>query len=260
MDKEPKVSILIVNYNNQKYIDECIKSLNCQSYKNFEIIFHDDSSKDNSVKVVQKYREVKIIKNKSRTKYGSFNQMKAYERAFKKSKGKIIFLLDSDDYFHKTKLKEIVNIFKRKSKVKAVYDLPIYKFGKNYLIKKNKKKLVKNLWPYIPPQSCISIRRNSFSKILKKVNFKKFPDIWMDFRFAIYLVYLSRNFFIYEKNLTYYRQSLNTESSKFKYLSIPWWKRRMQAHEYIKYFFTNNKVKYKKNIDFYLTKIINNFF
>ena len=116
------------------------------------------------------------------------------------------------------------------------------------------------MWPYIPPQSCISIRRNLFSKILKKVNFKKFPDIWMDFRFAIYLIYLSRNFFIYEKNLTYYRQSLNTESSKFKYLSIPWWKRRMQAHEYIKYFFTNNKVKYKKNIDFYLTRIINNFF
>ena len=48
-------------------------------------------------------KEIKIIKNKVRGKYGSYNQMNGYYRAFKKSKGEIIFLLDSDDFFKKNK-------------------------------------------------------------------------------------------------------------------------------------------------------------
>ena len=47
MKKNLKASVLIANYNNQKFVDECIKSLKKQSYKNLEIIFHDDCSSDN---------------------------------------------------------------------------------------------------------------------------------------------------------------------------------------------------------------------
>jgi len=257
LKKNLKASILIANYNNQNFVNECIKSLKSQSYKNLEIIFHDDCSKDKSVIVASKYKSIKIIKNKIRGKYGSINQIRAYERAFRISKGEIIFFLDSDDYFVKTKIKKIVNIFKSKDKIDVIYDLPIHKFENNYLIKKNKKKFINNYWPYIPPQSCISMRRDFFKKIIKNINFKKFPDIWMDFRIAIYLIYIAKNYFILESNLTYYRQSILMESSKFKFLSFLWWKRRMQAHNYIQYFFLKNKINYKKNLDFYLTYIIN---
>ena len=61
-----------------------------------------------------------IIKNNKRGKYGSFNQMAAFERAFKLSKGEIIFLLDSDDYFHEKKLETIVNYFKNNEIVEKV--------------------------------------------------------------------------------------------------------------------------------------------
>ena len=83
MSKKKTASILIINYNNKKYIDECIKSIINQTYKNLEIIFHDDCSNDGSLEIAQKYKKVKIIKRLSRGKYGSYNQMKAYERAFK---------------------------------------------------------------------------------------------------------------------------------------------------------------------------------
>ena len=86
-----KVSVLIANYNNQQYIKECIDSINCQTYKNIEIIFHDDFSSDNSIKSISQYPNIKIIKNKKRGKYGSYNQINAYNRAFKKSSGDIIF-------------------------------------------------------------------------------------------------------------------------------------------------------------------------
>tara|TARA_B100001029_G_C15059413_1_gene457090 strand:- start:2685 stop:3482 length:798 start_codon:yes stop_codon:yes gene_type:complete len=259
LKKNFKVSVLIANYNNQNFINKCIKSLKSQSYKNLEIIFHDDCSKDKSLIIASRYKNIKIIKNKIRGKYGSINQMRAYERAFKISKGEIIFFLDSDDYFTKRKIEKIVKLFKSNHKLNAVYDLPIHKYGNNYLIKKNKKKFLNNYWPYIPPQSCISIRRNYFKKIMKKINFKKFPDIWMDFRIAIYLIYIAKNYFILEDNLTYYRQSTLMVSSKFKFLSFSWWKRRMQAHNYIQFFFSKSRINYKKNLDFYLTYIINRF-
>ena len=57
----PKVSILIANYNNEIFISECINSLRKQTYKNIEIIFFDDFSKDDSIDRVKDFKEVKII-------------------------------------------------------------------------------------------------------------------------------------------------------------------------------------------------------
>ena len=257
--KNLKVSVLIANYNNQKYINECIRSLQNQTYKNIEIIFHDDFSSDNSLNEINKFKNIKIIKNKKRNRVGSFNQIEAYKRAFKKSKGDIIFLLDSDDFFAKNKIEKIVNFFSNNKKLISIFDLPILKFEKDLILENNKTKLIKNFWPYIPPQSCISIRRKNFIKIINNINYKLFPDIWMDFRIALYLIHVSKNFFILEQNLTYYRKSANTISSEFSFLSMPWFKRRMQAHNYVKYFFSKQKIIYQKNLDYFLTSIMNIF-
>ena len=91
-----------------------------------------------------------------------------------------------------------------------------------------------------------------------KINVNLFPNIWMDFRIGLYLKYIKKNFNILDKNLTYYRQSQNTASSNFKFLSLFWWKRRKQAHDYVRYFFKKNKISHIRNLDFYLT-IINHF-
>ena len=123
--KKIKASVLIANFNNQKYINECLRSLLNQTYKNFEIIFHDDNSNDESIINIKKYKNVKIIENKKRGKFGSLNQINAYQRAFKICKGEIIFLLDSDDYFLKNKIKNIIKVFETNNKIKVIYDLPV---------------------------------------------------------------------------------------------------------------------------------------
>ena len=82
--KKIKASILIANFNNAKYIDKCIRSLEIKNLKNIEIIFHDDCSTDNSLEIINKYKHIKLIKNKVRYKEGSYNQILAYERCFKK--------------------------------------------------------------------------------------------------------------------------------------------------------------------------------
>ena len=254
--KKIKASVLIANFNNQKYIKECLRSLLNQTYKNFEIIFHDDNSNDESIINIKKYKNVKIIENKKRGKFGSLNQINAYQRAFKICSGEIIFLLDSDDYFLKNKIKNIIKVFETNNKIKVVYDLPVILKDKKKMLVKNKPRILTNYWPYIPPQSCISFRRKYFEEIINKIKVNDFYDVWMDFRLAIYLKYIENHFYIHEQNLTIYRQNANSVSSGFTFLSTNWWKRRLQAHQYIKFFFNKNKIKYKRNFDYYFTKII----
>jgi len=257
--KDIKVSVLIANYNNEKYLTECIDSIKKQTYQNIEIIIHDDSSSDNSIKRINKYKNITIIKNRKRGRYGSYNQMNAYYRAFKKSKGEIIFLLDSDDLFTKNKIKIVINTFLKNKKISSLFDLPIYKYRNKLKFVKNKKKIISNFWPFIPPQSCIVMKREEFKKTIKKINFNLFPDIWMDFRIGLYLKYIKKDFYILDKNLTYYRQSQEMISANFKFLSSAWWERRKQAHHYVKYFFFKNNIRHVINLDYLLTNFINYF-
>ena len=53
-------SILISNFNKSKYIERCLNSILSQSYKNFEIIFSDNESTDNSIRVVNTFEYLDI--------------------------------------------------------------------------------------------------------------------------------------------------------------------------------------------------------
>ncbi len=56
------VSIIVPIYNAENTIERCINSILIQSYKNFELILIDDGSKDNSLKVINKYKNNKNVK------------------------------------------------------------------------------------------------------------------------------------------------------------------------------------------------------
>ena len=69
MKKKPLVSIIIANYNNAKYLDQCINSILKQTYKFFEIIVVDDGSSDNSIKKLKNYKKkINLIVNKKKKK------------------------------------------------------------------------------------------------------------------------------------------------------------------------------------------------
>jgi glycosyltransferase involved in cell wall biosynthesis len=55
LPENPLVSILIANYNYEKYIGETIESVLSQTYPNWEAIVCDDGSKDNSREVIETY-------------------------------------------------------------------------------------------------------------------------------------------------------------------------------------------------------------
>ncbi len=257
--KDRKVSVLIANYNNEIYINKCIQSLINQTHKNIEIIMFDDSSDDNSISEIKKFKNVELIINDKHGSIGSFNQMKAYKEAFKKSSGEIIFFLDSDDYFHEEKINKVLDKFNLIKDIEIIYDLPIFKYENKIKKQKYKSKIVNNYWSYIYPQSCIAIKRESIEKIFKETCFESFSDIWMDFRISLYSKHIMKNFYILKENLTFYRQSNSNISANFKYLSQPWWVRRLQAHKYVEFFFKKNDINYNKNLDYFFTLYINKF-
>ena len=112
------------------------------------------------------------------------------------------------------------------------------------------------MWPRFPPQSSISLRKNIFLKVFKSIFTKKFPNITLDFRIAIYSYFISKDFYILNRYLTYYFQDHLGESKKFQFLSFRWWLRRLEAHEFLKYFFYVNQLRYRYSIDFFITFLI----
>ena len=99
----------------------------------------DDNSSDNSLDVIKQFSNIKIIENKIQTKFGSLNQLNAFKKAVEISKGDLIFLLDSDDYFKKDKIEKVVNYFLENKNRKIVFDFPIIIKENNHLIIKKKK-------------------------------------------------------------------------------------------------------------------------
>tara|TARA_B100001564_G_C20650049_1_gene676372 strand:- start:1499 stop:1807 length:309 start_codon:yes stop_codon:yes gene_type:complete len=100
--KKNFVSILITNYNKSGYLNRSINSCLKQNFNNKEILVFDDCSTDDSLKILNKFKKIKIIKNKKKKfKSGPLNQIYGIHKLFQISKGNIIFLLDSDDIFKK---------------------------------------------------------------------------------------------------------------------------------------------------------------
>ena len=181
--KKKLISILITNYNKQKFINKCLRSVSKQTFKNFEIILFDDCSSDNSINIIKKFKNVKLIRNKIRSnKSPALNQINGIIKAFKKSRGNIICLMDSDDFFTQNKLKVIDKKFEE-NRFSCVYNYP--KANKNLFLFKEKKNTNK-IWPTIFPTSCLSFTKKSFKIFLKHINSNKFYNLEIDARLIIF--------------------------------------------------------------------------
>ena len=247
---QPLVSILIANYNNKSLLKRSLNSCFNQKYKNLEIIVFDDCSTDGSQQELKKFKNIKIILNKKKTKIAYIDAMNAYIKMFKFSKGDFIFLLDSDDMFFKKKISTIVKLYLKNINLNFIQEAP-----KNFSCKKNNFFLSK--WPYFSSTSCLSFRRNFFEDFLNyQKNFNiDFKEVWLDFRLCAYAFFKRKSFLSCDQYLTHYYINLNNnQSKKYKKFSSLWFCRRYFSHLYVNYL-THN-LKCNVNLDFFLTKII----
>ncbi len=91
MDTKPFISVVIPAYNEEKYLPECLDTLNNQLYPRdkFEVIVVDNNSKDNTAKIARE----KGFKVHTETKQGYVH---ALNSGLKEAKGEIIAVTDAD--------------------------------------------------------------------------------------------------------------------------------------------------------------------
>ena len=94
----PTVSYIIASYNEELYIEGCVRSVIAQQYPSIEIVLVDDGSSDNTVYIANM-----ILSSQSKCKYKIFalennsGKCYAYNKAYQNSTGPIITLIGADD-------------------------------------------------------------------------------------------------------------------------------------------------------------------
>lgn len=168
--KNPKISICIPIFNQERYLKRIIKNIQNQTIKDIEIVAINDCSLDNSLEILMKLAKkdlrIKIINNKR-------NRGVLYSRAMGilKTKGKYLIVIDADDEFEgPDNLEYLYNITK-----KINVDVITYKFLKNKP-KKNGLYSYKEKIFFQPKILETSIKSNDYfiwNKMVKKEIFLK---------------------------------------------------------------------------------------
>lgn len=118
------VSVVVVTYNSENFIIETLESIKKQSYKEIELIISDDFSKDNTLKIVEQWKNFneehfkKIIVLESQ-----FNQgiAKNLNRGLKKAQGEWIKIIAGDDILHEKCVESNAKHIKKDENIKIVF-------------------------------------------------------------------------------------------------------------------------------------------
>ncbi len=106
MVKQPLVSIIINNYNYERFLPTAIDSALNQTYSSVEVIVVDDGSTDNSQEIIRNYdhKIVPVLKKNG-------DHASTFNAGFSASQGEIICCLDADDRFLPEKVTQVVEVF-----------------------------------------------------------------------------------------------------------------------------------------------------
>lgn len=115
------VSVIIPNFNHEKYLKQRISSVLEQTFDDFELIILDDKSTDNSVKVIAEYVTHPKVSKVVLNEHNSGNPFIQWVAGIKACKGEYIWIAESDDYADKTFLSKLIDQIKNEPEVVLAY-------------------------------------------------------------------------------------------------------------------------------------------
>lgn len=182
--KNPLISIIIATNNSENTIACTLESIKKQIFKNYEIIVIDKKSTDNTIKIVKKNKlKSRIYIGRDAGIYDAIN------KGILKSKGSIISILHSDDYYYdKYTLLNVIKVFQKK-KVDIVYGNLLYvkKNNKNFIIRNWKSSIFKNnlfMKGWSPPHPTFFCKKENYRIAgLYNKNIGNSADIELMYRF-----------------------------------------------------------------------------
>ena len=169
--KKPLFSIITVVLNGEKHIEETIKSIITQNYKNYEYIVIDGGSIDGTLKILKKYKKKisKIICEKDKGIYDAFN------KGMRIAKGEFICIVNSDDVLTKNALKIIKKYINKHPKIDFIFGSVKKHWGVLYGYRPKK---IKYSWGFYSSHSTgFFIKRDSAKKVgLYNIKYKYHAD------------------------------------------------------------------------------------
>lgn len=168
-----RFTIITCTYNSEKYLEECIKSVKSQKFRDFEHIFIDANSSDHTVEFIKDYQsrnpgQVRLIQQEPK---GISNAMNI---GIQNATGEIIVHLHSDDYFYSDETLNIVSQKFKESNAKIVVGNCLYKKADGFHTIWPKNKLV--LWVFFKLMSIYLFSRNGIphpATFIKKEVFER---------------------------------------------------------------------------------------
>jgi glycosyltransferase involved in cell wall biosynthesis len=218
-----KLSIVTCTYNSSEYLEKNILSVKNQNFQDFEHIFIDGFSTDETVNIIKRYQE----ESPNQVKFFQFKAegiSKAMNQGVMESTGEYIIHLHSDDSFYDNKVLDDTTSFLEKN------NYPDWIYGKINVLKKDKSNVIfptKKIWQkedgdfiknyllkyynYIPHQAVF----------IKKMIFEKFgyfdetlkcgmdPDLWLRIR-------TKTRWFFFDRIISNYSIRAGAQSSGLK--------------------------------------------
>src|SRR5690349_21750474 len=97
----PLISIISLSYNYARYIGQAIQSVLAQTYPHWELVVVDDASEDESLEVVRRFDDPRIVVLPLASHQGA---SAAYNAAYARCRGQYLGTLDADDQYLPDKL------------------------------------------------------------------------------------------------------------------------------------------------------------
>ena len=246
-----KISIIVPNYNNEKYISQCLDSLVNQTYKDLEIVVIDDGSTDASYEIIKDFarKDPRIVVQKQANQGPSA----ARNRGLEIATGDLFGFVDGDDYCRLDMFEILADALIRNEADISICSRVWSKDGatkpREYLfnniesiIEMDKgRKYTGYMWTKL-------YRRELFDGIRFNIKIKAYEDLLINH----YLMYKARRVVFHDEELYYYRQNPDSFLRKRTYneadLTV------LDATEEIAAFYRKNMpehIQYANDILFY---------
>ncbi len=159
-----KISIITAVFNNREYIEDCIKSVLGQTYKDIEYILVDGGSTDGTLEIIKKYED-RISKWVSEPDRGTYD---ALNKGMGMATGDVIGFLHSDDFYANERVVEKVAQAFMSYNVRSVYGDLIYVDKTNSSVIRYWKageyrdRLIR--WGWMPPHPTFFVKKEVYEK------------------------------------------------------------------------------------------------
>lgn len=235
LEDSPRVSVIIPIYNTEKYLKQCLSSLENQTLKNIEVICINDGSTDNSLEIMQSYAErcanFRVV-DKQNQGYGA-----TCNRGLRESKGEYISIIEPDDWIEPTMYEDLIALADSYSEkidiVKSAYwrismpDTPEER--RLHCSYEGRVKPKSQPFTIESASHLLSHHPSIWSAIYRRrfldennIVFKELPGAgWADNPFLIQTMCKAKNILYTDKSYYCYREDLPGSSSTLKAPSLP---------------------------------------